>query len=456
MEVKRTLVSIVGSAIVVGSSMIPSCQPVYARDRDSRVLASKQESKIVELTENNNRFVRELPMQLYTRAMSGTKDFEGEKIPIQIEGEMDYKSGKFYFAYSAGRMGNEGPSLGKRTSEEARTILPANLPSFDDSKTQIYVVSTSGDVQISDIDQKAWIHLGKQNPVTLRPLEEHRVGKFAWWLANRAFDYGIAKGDAFLTGGLTVVPYVHHLDPEVLSWLVDSFDLGPLSRTRSFLEKKSQEAREQRKEGALGSLENAVYVAEVPLFSGFANRTARSFDVNLKNNSFEDQQFSFLIKNLAIGNESRLHGNVQDVSLIVNLPSQLKDYLGDWNFKGVMEEGRFRDIEEIKGRLGGQTSLVIGKNAMSLGLGKDGDLLDRVSCRAISTEKAFVESASQRIAFLFKKEGEERLLMESKNFGKISSSFGDSYLILDRVSRDYSSVPSRSRSVSIGRAVPME
>jgi hypothetical protein len=345
MRLGKTLANIVTPIILSGTALFSSNS--FSQNSARR----NNPPKIFELDSQNPSFSDSVSMNLYNRSLSGTREFSEGKLPVYLEGEMDYESGKFYFSYSVGRMTSEGPLLNKKNIEQTRRIPLAKIPAFDDTETQIYVVSTGKGIDVENIEQKAFIHGSRRNPVELYPLEEHKMGSFAWWAMNKGFDYAIEKGDAYLTGGISLIPYVGDLSPEVLSTIVDKFDLGPLSRTKSFFERRAKRLHEEGRRDALSSLENAIYVQEMPLFPDVRHKTARSFEMNMKNNSFEDEQVSVLIKKLAVGNKSNygnLYGNVDDISFVVNLPpiGRLEDYGGRWEVTGVVLDGKLLPPDE--------------------------------------------------------------------------------------------------------------
>ena len=321
MKFKKTLVSLVAPVILAGSALFP--QNSYSEIRSPQ----KVTPQTIQLSEKNPRFAGQVNMELYNRSLTGNKDIKSGNMPIYLEGEWNKEKGKLYFSYTAGRMTDEGPLLNQSSIKKARNLPLESIPKFDDPETEIYIISTTKDLGVGEITQKAFIHNARTNPLELRPLEEHEVGALAWWGLNKGYDWAMKKGDEmvidYVSGGITkVVPYFGELPSKVQDKIIEKIP-KPFEETKKFFDRRAQRMKEEGERDALSSLENAVYVQQFPLFPTFKNQVAKSFEVDLRNNSFDDEQVSIWIRNLSVGNKSNyglLHGNVGDISMVVDLP----------------------------------------------------------------------------------------------------------------------------------------
>ena len=393
MKFKKTLVSLVAPVILAGSALFP--QNSYSEIRSPQ----KVTPQTIQLSERNPRFAGQVNMELYNRTLTGNKDIKYGNMPIYLEGEWNKEKGKLYFSYTAGRMTDEGPLLNQSSIKKARNLPLESIPKFDDPETEIYIISTTKDLDVGDITQKAFIHNARTNPLELKPLEEHKVGALAWWGLNKGYDWAMKKGDEmvidYVSGGITkVVPYFGELPSKVQDKIIEKIP-KPFEETKKFFDRRAQRMKEEGERDALSSLENAVYVQQFPLFPTFKNQVAKSFEVDLRNNSFDDEQVSIWIRNLSVGNKSNyglLHGNVGDISMVVDLPSRVNynDFKGRWKLKEYIEEG------VNKGN---------GPDEIQIAIGKDGPLFE------VNSEKTKIEMLkfildSKTIGFREKNEDE--------------------------------------------------
>ncbi|MEM4181906.1 MAG: hypothetical protein QXX68_02000 [Candidatus Pacearchaeota archaeon] len=244
MGFRKTLTDIVGRGLLAGTLLFSPINS-YAQQQRKAEISSRQQYS-VEVSRENPEFSFEVPMDLYRDTT--TKRFSEGNFPIYFEGRMDYDTGTFYFSYSAGKMTEEGPLLGKRNIEEAKKLPPYNVPFLDNDKTRAYFVSTGENIFLSNLKQWEWVHNGKNNPQrVLMDFADTPAGRIFMWAANKGVDYLVDKGDAFLTGGLNLVPYLGEVGEELTSDLIDEFELGPLKNLKKYLEKRAEEAKEREK-----------------------------------------------------------------------------------------------------------------------------------------------------------------------------------------------------------------
>ncbi len=357
MGFKKTLSGIITSALVAGSSII-GLQEANAQKAESRGSAS-----VIQLEPNKTRDLREIPVELFQYQQHNQKLVSSGETTLPIYAEMDYKTGQLLVTYSSGKMTDEGPDLsGFSRRERERSPVAQLVPRLNDSHTLAVVVSSCSEgIEIQHGNQMGWLVGAKENPVRLVPSGNKLGDKVLLYAGNEGMDELIDFCAVKLSGGLTG-------GWDELVDLVDSSDrykVDASGRARRFLEGLRDNERKRQEGHAESSLENGVSMGFLDLHkdprpdSIGRHMVARSIDLSLRNNTFEDQEVTLYFNQVRIGEKSSQDsitgistgsrfGDVRDIAVRVKLPvdPNRKYFLGDWRFVEVNEGGLEKELPE--------------------------------------------------------------------------------------------------------------
>ncbi len=342
MGFKRTLTNIVGSALIAGSTLIGSCQLSHAQKTESY-----EPTHTIQLSPQKTRDSKEIPVQLFQYQQHNQKLVSMGKTILPIEAEMDYESGQILISYSSGRMTDDGPDLSKFSKKERRSLQGTQLvPRLNDSHTLAVVVSSCPEgVDIKYEGQMGWLMGAKENPVSLIPSEKKLSHQLFLYAGNEGIDKLVDLGAKKISYGLTD-GWDELIDQIGAS---DKYKVDASGRARRFLEGLRDKERARQERHAESSLEKGVSMGILDLHNdpkpGLVGRhmVARSIDLTLENNTFEDQEFALYFNQIRIGQKASQDemigtsagskfGDVRDIEVRVKLPKKrtLNDLYGHW------------------------------------------------------------------------------------------------------------------------------
>lgn len=356
MGFKKTLASILAPIIITGS--MPSCQPTYAQSEKVQKDYTEKTQNVSVVPEEGktiSTFHREIPVKLYQYQQHNQKEVPAGDTVVVLEGGMDYETGRFTLSYSSGRMTADGPDLSRFSRNEIERLQMGQLiPRLNDSESlAILVASSSEGIKAENIEQWGWLTGIKENPKRLVPSNQKFGDSIFLYAGNEGIDFLTDLLALKLSGGLTKI-----WDETITDLNIpEKYKVDASRRAREYFQKLASEALEEKERRAESSLEKGVSIGFVPLFKDprfdpiGRHLIARTIELDLKNNTFEDQYLSFVFDKILIGQKSSQddmigtsagtkYGEINNVAVKVMLPSHLTNYFGRWVLFGGLDNGK--------------------------------------------------------------------------------------------------------------------
>ncbi len=395
MGVRQTLQNIIGSALVMGSTILGS-NSAYAQTRESNPKPINVE--YIDLTPADNSFSKKFPVQWYQRqAAKEVKVGEGS---IVVEGELDYDSGKLNLAYSSGRIGKEGPDLSRFSrKEQGRLPVSRLVPRLNDNETAIYVVSPAGRVLARDNSQEGYFYPG-DDIRELVDLEDSWEKKLLMEKSREGFDKLLEFGDGYVAS--SGIPFASKIKP--------------FQRMANQFEKYLAEERRREQRNAESTLERGVSSERIPLKVDSRrgvlpdHMIGRSIKLDFLNPSDNELPVVVYIKRIGIGDRTDAYAEIKDIALTFNLPKNDVFYLGGWKMVDSIpqSESFLEDIDERQGLI------TFEQNTVSIRIHYSGKVVSIADLRIIERKRVNSDMIGLKVCEENKKDGDRVLLILKK------------------------------------------